>query len=134
MDLVLIRYDPDEGVKLFRVRGDMENIVKQKLLSVVRDEWEPDRKELMVFGDVIEMEFDLPLTPQMYDVLSKFNMRKEGKVAVAQIPYYVITFPKYSYPGSPQVVYMIVPYIDEERLEEFKQMVLQIASDKEQSQ
>ncbi len=132
--LALIKHDPEEGTKTVKVKGDLNNIVKQKVISVVRDEWDPEKKELMVFGDVMELEFNLPLTPEQYDVLSNFNMRKEGKVAVVELPYYVITYPKYSYPGAPQVVYMIVPYVDEEHLKEFEQMVRQMATEKDQSQ
>ncbi len=129
MKLVLVKYDPDEGAVAHVLKGDMGEIVRQKAIAALKDEWKPDTKDFMIMGDYVEFEYPLPLTPEQYDTLSKFEMRKEGKVAVVKVPYYVITFPKYAYPGAPQIVYLIAPYLDNEKVEELKVLAKQVSEE-----
>ena len=129
MRLVLIKYDPDDGTSVVVIKGDMGEVVKQKAMAALRDEWKPESKEFMIMGDFTEVEYELPLTPEQYERLSKFEMRKEGKVAVVRLPYYVVTFPKYSYPTSPHVVYLIAPYLDDEKVTELKEMAKQVSEE-----
>lgn len=129
MKLVLVKYDPDGETSAVIIKGDMKEIVRQKAIAALKDEWKPESKDFMIMGDYVEFEYPLPLKPEQYDVLSKYEMRKEGKVAVVRVPYYVITFPKYAYTGAPQVVYLIAPYLDDEKVEELKVLAKQVSEE-----
>ncbi|ABU82220.1 Uncharacterized protein-like protein [Ignicoccus hospitalis KIN4/I] len=129
MRLVLVKYDPETGANAVVIKGDMNEVVRQKAIAALKDEWKPESKDFMIMGDFVEFEYELPLTPEQYEALSKYDMRKEGKVAVVKVPYFVITFPKYAYQGSPYVVYLVAPYLDEEKLEELKEMAEQVSEE-----
>ncbi|NPA84873.1 MAG: DUF2286 domain-containing protein [Crenarchaeota archaeon] len=129
MKLVLVKYDPEGGADAVIIKGDMKEVVRQKAIAALKEEWKPDSKDFLIMGDYVEFEYPLPLKPDQYDMLSKYEMRKEGKKAVVRVPYYVITFPKYAYPNAPQVVYLVAPFLDEEKVEELKVLAKQVSEE-----
>jgi len=124
----MIKYDPDEGIQRFVIENELEKVVKEKTAFAAREEWNPESGEFSVIRDFFEYEYPLPLKKDQYELFKNFDMRKEGKIVVVKVPYYVITFPKYPYEGAPQVVYLITPLF-EDRVEELMEFAKQISSE-----
>ncbi|ALU12111.1 hypothetical protein EYM_00445 [Ignicoccus islandicus DSM 13165] len=127
MKLVVISHDPDSGTNVVVLDNELNKVVKLKALTVLENEWNPDLGEFSVLRDNLELEYQLPLKKEQYEVLKNFNMRKEGKTVKVSIPYYVIMYPKYGYEGSPYVIYLISPYL-EDAIEDLKALAQQAST------
>ncbi|UXD22216.1 hypothetical protein IPA_02660 [Ignicoccus pacificus DSM 13166] len=127
MRLIMIRYDPEEGAQRFVIDNELEKVVREKAAHVIKEEWNPESGEFSVMMDYFEYEYPLPLKKEQYELFKNFNMRKEGKVVVVRVPYFVIMFPKYPYEGAPVVVYLITPFF-EDRVDELMEFAKQVSS------
>ncbi len=127
MKLVVISYDPEKGSDVAVLDNELNKVVKLKALSVLENEWDPELGEFNVLRDELELEYPLPLSKEQYEILKNFKMRKEGKVVKVKLPYYVIVYPKYDYEGSPYVVHLISPYL-EDAVKDLEDLVKQIST------
>lgn len=74
------------------VEGDLATVVKGTASSLIR-EWDPERGDFMVLKDDRTISIKLPLpSPQLYDTLKRFNLRRVGNEAEATIPVYEIIY------------------------------------------
>ena len=74
------------------VNGRVFDVVKKIAVNLL-NEWNPERGDFMILKDdrVIQLKLPLP-SPELYDRLKNYNIRRSGDSAEATIPVYEIIY------------------------------------------
>ncbi len=74
------------------INGKVNDVVRRVAAELLR-EWDPERGDFMVLRDdrVIQVKLPLP-SPELYDRLKNYNIRRSGDSAEATIPVYEIIY------------------------------------------
>ena len=74
------------------VSGKVTDVVRRVAAELLK-EWDPERGDFMVLRDdrVIQVKLPLP-SPELYDRLKNYNIRRSGDSAEATIPVYEIIY------------------------------------------
>ncbi|BBD71722.1 hypothetical protein HS1genome_0111 [Sulfodiicoccus acidiphilus] len=104
----------------------MEGELRAAVTSVAKkalEEWDVDKSDFVILKDVHEIRKKLPLSPSLYEVISKYLKGKEQGEALAEVPVYIISFDNdwEEEDFKDRSVYLIAPYLDEESKNEMKE-------------
>lgn len=73
------------------IDGDLKSTITTVARKAL-DEWDVDKSDFIILKDVHEVRKKLPLSPSVYEMISRYLKGKEGGEAFAEVPVYIISF------------------------------------------
>ncbi|RLE92724.1 MAG: DUF2286 domain-containing protein [Thermoprotei archaeon] len=124
--LVIVECSEGKCTKIDIKEGELEEVVKN-LAKEALGKWNTSESDFFVTHDVRVISRKLPLSKGEFEVLSKFNLRRSGNEAIAEIPVYEISYDNQWSGDSVTVksIILVAPYIDED----FKNEIIEYAKE-----
>jgi len=109
---------------------ELEEVVKNILMEIL-PKWSPKTSDLIAMKHEHEVIFKLPLSKELYGLLSKYGLsRKSASEVSARIPVYVVSYENRWVDDDliDDKVYIIAPYINEEVRKEIELLAVDLIS------
>jgi len=129
MKILILRVENGEVKEKSVVEGDMHSVLKNTVVKAL-DYWDPTKSDLVVMRHSHEIQVQLPLTKEQYELYSRFNLRRLGDRAAFTIPLYIVSYEN-EWRGEELVdtkIFVVSPYIDERVEEEVTRLAMTITS------
>lgn len=137
MKVLSIRAERGKVVQSEVVDGDLREVVKRKALEAM-NEWDPATSDFIVLKDDRELEFPLPLKPEIVDLFRDLgelgSLGRTKDKAVARFPVYTISFENRMVSEDKYVeykIYLLAPYINEDVRTELEAEAQDITTEKQ---
>jgi hypothetical protein len=115
---------------------DLEEVVKNVLMEIL-PKWSPKTSDLIAMKHEHEVVFKLPLSKELYGLLSKYGLsRKSASEVSVRIPVYVVSYENRWVDDDliDDKVYIIAPYINEEVKKEIELLATDLISKSEEAE
>ncbi|MFP3144599.1 MAG: DUF2286 domain-containing protein [Caldisphaera sp.] len=133
MKVIIIRSEMGKIVSSELVEGELDQIIKKKSEDAMK-EWNPEISDFIVLRDVRELELQLPLNPELVDILRNVGtLSRTSEKAIARFPIYTISFENMMIGEDNYVehkIYLISPYINDDIKTELEKEAVEITSEK----
>lgn len=130
-EILILNSERGKLVKSEVVKGKLEDVIKKVLIKVLY-EWSPKKSDLIVMRHTHEIRVKLPLTKELYEKLSKYNLRRaSSNEAIAELPVFVVSYDNTWIDDDvyDNKVYLIAPYVNEEVKEELEELAIETTSE-----
>lgn len=118
------------------VEDELEEVVKKVVVEVL-PKWSPKTSDLIAMKYEHEITLKLPLSKELYEVLSKYGLsRKSSSEVIARLPVYVISYEN-RWVGEDLIdekVYVISPYINDEIKNDVELLAIDLTSPAEEEE
>ncbi|MEM4502701.1 MAG: DUF2286 domain-containing protein [Ignisphaera sp.] len=132
MKILIIR--SEEGVIKEHqiVEGTLDKSLKETVIKAL-ELWNPQKSDLVVVRHKHEVNVNLPITKEQYELYSQFNLKRFGDKAVFEIPIYIISFENEWIEDQirDSKVFVVAPYIDEVTSSKVLELAKNITSEEE---
>jgi len=129
MKILVLRVENGEVKERTVVEGDLHAVLRSTVVKAL-DYWDPTKSDLVVMRHSHEIQVQLPLTKEQYELYSKFKLRRLGDRAAFTIPLYVVSYEN-EWRGEELVdtkIFVVSPYIDSRVEEEITKLATTITS------
>ena len=130
-EILILNSERGKLVKSEVVKGKLEDVIKKVLIKVLYV-WSPKKSDLIVMRHTHEIRVKLPLTKELYEKLSKYNLRRaSSNEAIAELPVFVVSYDNTWIDDDvyDNKVYLIAPYVNEEVKEELEELAIETTSE-----
>ncbi|KUO91665.1 MAG: DUF2286 domain-containing protein [Thermocladium sp.] len=88
---VIIYVENNNIAKKEVLKGDVSTVVKDLAKKLI-EEWDPNASDFIILKDQYPVKLPLPLSKELMDKLSSFDIKRVGNEAEASLPVYEITY------------------------------------------
>ncbi len=88
---VIIYVENNNIAKKEVLKGGVSTVVKDLAKKLI-EEWDPNASDFIVLKDQYPVKLALPLSKELMDKLSSFDIKRVGNEAEASLPVYEITY------------------------------------------
>ncbi|WP_188596757.1 DUF2286 domain-containing protein [Thermocladium modestius] len=88
---IIIYVENNNVSKKETAKGDTASVVKDLAKKLI-EEWDPNASDFIVLKDQYPIKLPLPLSKELMDKLSRFDIKRVGNEAEASLPVYEITY------------------------------------------
>jgi len=132
--ILIVRSEKGRIVESDVVEGRLTDVVKDTARRAL-EEWDPEMSDFVVLKDVKEVELELPIDPDLFDVLKEYGgLVRKGSVALARLPVYTISFDNRMITEESYVenkIYLVTLYINDDLKAQMEVEATSITSEKE---
>lgn len=114
MKVLIVRSEYGEIKEQQVVEGTLDKTLKDVVIKAL-ELWNPQRSDLVVVRHKHEINVNLPITREQYELYSQFNLKRFGDKAVFEIPIYIISFENEWVEDRirDSRVFVVAPYVDD---------------------
>lgn len=88
---VIIYVENNNIAKKEVLKGDVSTVVKDLAKKLI-EEWDPNASDFIILKDQYPVKLPLPLSKELMDKLSSFDIKRVGNEAETSLPVYEITY------------------------------------------
>ncbi|MDP8003355.1 MAG: DUF2286 domain-containing protein [Caldisphaera sp.] len=133
MKVLIIRAEKGSIISSEIKDGEIAKIVKNKSEDAMK-EWNPELSDFIVLKDEREVDFPLPLKPELVDIMRNIgSLSRTSDKAIARFPIYTISFENMMISEDNYVehkIYLIAPYINDDIKIELEKEATEITTEK----
>ncbi len=117
------------------IDGELGETIRKVATDALK-EWNEYTSDFIIMKDLQEVKIPLPLKPDMYEALKNFLAGKDKNVAIARIPFYIISFENEWKENDfmDKRVYIVTYYVNEELKKEAVEYASSVTSPKSEEE
>jgi len=114
LKILIIRSEDGEVKEQRIIEGTLDKSLKDTVIKAL-ELWNPQKSDLVVVKHKHEVNVNLPITKEQYELYSQFNLKRFGDRAVFELPIYIISFENEWVEDQirDSKVFVVAPYVDE---------------------